>query len=102
VGLLLAKRVWLVRASAAELSERIQTACRGLFLGVEETPPGRLLLTTRGQPAIVLRRISPRVQLLILPRVTKSGKVALLCNWLAKTYPGPVPRIRLVLKRGES
>ena len=99
LALLLARRVWLVRATAEELRKQIETVCRGLFLGVQEPKPGRLQLSTRGEPALRLRKLVSRVQVLVLCRVAGPGKVALLCSWLAKNYPGPVPRIRIVLKR---
>ncbi len=93
-------RVWLVRATAEELRKQIQTACQGLFLDVQEPRPGRLQLAVRGQPTVHLRRLAPRVQLLVLCRVTGPGKAALLCTWLMKQLPGPVPRLRIVLKGG--
>ncbi len=99
VALLSAKRIWLVRATAEELREQIETVCRGLFLGVHEPRPGRLLLSAQGEPALRLRKLVSRVQVLVLCRVAGPGKVALLCSWLAKNYPGPVPRIRIVLQR---
>jgi hypothetical protein len=95
-------RVWLVRATAAELHEQIQTACRGLFLGVAEDQAGRLELAAVGKPALEMRKLTPRVQLLELCPVAGPGKVALLCDWLAKQYPGPVPRLRFTLKGGAS
>jgi hypothetical protein len=101
VALILGWRVWLVRATADELREQIQTACRGLFLGVQEVQ-GRLQLATPGKPSIRLRRLASRMLLMVLCRVTGSGKVALLCSWLAKQYPGPVPRLRIILKGGTS
>jgi hypothetical protein len=102
VALVLARRVWLVRSSAEELREQIQTACRGLFLSVQAAQAGRLQLMVQGQPTLLLRRLAPRVQLLVLCRVAGPGKVALLCQWLAKQYPGPVPRLRIALKGGAS
>jgi hypothetical protein len=102
LALLAARRVWLVRETAETLREQIQTVCRGLFLAVQEARPGRLQLAARGEPALRLRRLTPRVQLLVLCRVAGPGKVALLCDWLAKQYPGPVPRVRIVLKGGDS
>jgi hypothetical protein len=102
ITLILARHVWLVRATADELSEQIQTACRGLFLGVREAQAGRLRLAAPGEPTLRLRRLGARVQLMVLCRVPGSGKVALLCSWLAKQYPGPVPRLHIVLKGGDS
>ena len=102
IAFVLSRRVWLVRATGEELRERIQAACRGLFLGVQEAQAGRLQLAAQGKPALRLRRLASRVQLLVLCRGAGSRKVALLCSWLAKQYPGPVPRLRITLKGGAS
>ncbi len=100
VSLGLARRVWLVRATAEDLRRQIETACRGLFLQVEEKQPGRLTLTARGDAVLGVRQLTAGVQWLVLCRPPGSGKVALLCAWLSKQYPGPVPRVRFVLKGG--
>jgi hypothetical protein len=100
-ALLLGRRVWLVRATAGEFREQILTACRGLFLGVHEGE-GRYRLAATDGPALRLWTLAARLQLLVLCRVTGPGKVALLCGWLAKQYPGPVPRLRITLKRRTS
>src|SRR4051812_26471285 len=47
LALVLARRVWLVRATGPELREGVQAACRGLFLGVEEVSSGRLRLSAQ-------------------------------------------------------
>jgi hypothetical protein len=101
VVFILGGRVWLVRSTAGELREQIQTACRGLFLGVKEVQGG-LQLATQGNPGIRLWKLAAHVQLMVLYRVAGPGKVALLRSWLAKQYPGPVPRLRIVLKGGDS
>jgi hypothetical protein len=98
----LAPRAWLVRATGEELREQIQTACRGLFLGLEEAQAGRLRLAAPGNPTIGLWRLAARVQLMVLCRAPGPGKIALLCGWLANQYPGPVPRLRIILKGGAS
>lgn len=100
--LVLARRIWLVRTTAEELRERIRSVCRGLFLGVREAPAGRLQLASQVNLVLRLRRLAPRLQLLVLCPTAESGKVALLCGWLAKQYPGPVPRLRITLKGGAS
>lgn len=102
IVLLSARRVWLVRATGEELREQIQIACRGLFLGVQEDRANRLQLAAPAQPAFLLRKLAPRVQLMVLCRAAGSSKVAILCRWLAKQYPGPVPRLRIILKGGAS
>jgi hypothetical protein len=99
-GLALLRRVWLVRSGGEELRRHIQTACRGLFLEVQEPQPGRLRLTARGEHWLRLIPLTGRLQLLVLCRARGSGKVPLLLNWLSRQYPGPVPRIRIVLKGG--
>jgi hypothetical protein len=100
LALRLGARVWLVREEAATLRQQIETACRGLFLGCTEAQPGHLLLTAKaGTWPLRIVRISPRLQLVRVPHVAGPGKAALLVHWLAKQYPGPVPRIRVVLKK---
>jgi hypothetical protein len=99
VGLFLARRVWLVRTTREELRTQIETACRGLFLGVQEPRPGRLQLTGQQEPALRLWSLAARIQVLMLCPVAGPGKVALLCSWLAKQYPGPVPRMQIVFNR---
>lgn len=102
VVLMLARRVWLVRDTAEGLRGQIQTVARGLFLGVAEVKPGRLELAAREKPVLRLRSLTSRVQVLVLCRVSEPGKVALLCDWLTKQYPGPIPPVRIVLKGGGS
>jgi hypothetical protein len=100
LALRLGARLWLVRAEAETLRQQIQTACRGLFLGYTEDVPGHFLLTAKaGTWPLRIMRISQRLQLVRVPHVAGSGKAALLVHWLAKQYPGPVPRIRVVLKK---
>jgi hypothetical protein len=95
-------RSWLVRATAEELRDQVEIACRGLFLGIKEPRAGRIQLAAPGEPTLHLRNLAPRVQLLTLVRMTGSGKTALLHSWLAKQYPGPVPRLQIVLNGGDS
>jgi hypothetical protein len=100
LALRLGARAWLVRAEAETLRLQIQTACRGLFLGCAEAEPGRVHLTAKaGSWQLRIMRISQRLQLVCLPHVAGPGKAALLVHWLSKQYPGPVPRIRVVLKK---
>jgi hypothetical protein len=102
VALVLAWRVWLVRATEDELRAQIQLTCQGLFLGVQEPQACRLQLAVQGKPTLHLKKLASRVTLLVRCRAEGSGKVALLCRWLAKQYPGPVPRLRISLKGGAS
>lgn len=102
LALALARRVWLVRASAEDLQGQMETAFRGLFLAVREPLPGRFHLASSDKPILRLRRLAPRVQLLIRYGTAGPGKVALFYRWLEKQYPGPVPRLRIVLKGDDS
>jgi hypothetical protein len=94
------RRAWLLQASEEDLRRQIVNTCRGLFLECQEDPPGRFLLTAREHVwPLRIRGVSDRIQLLILPQPAARGKAALLIQWLAKQYPGPIPRLRRVLKR---
>jgi hypothetical protein len=92
-------RVWIVRTTATDVRERIETACRGLFLKIEEPADGRYRLTV-GEQSVDLRlmTIGKRFQCVLLPSAGAHGKLSLLVDWLAKQYPGPVPPVRIVLK----
>jgi hypothetical protein len=94
----LAGRTWLLRTEEATLREQLQAACAGLFLDSAEPRPGVLELSARGA-AVRLRwlRLGPRLLLVLVPRVRQPGKLFLLFEWLSKQYPGPIPRIRIVL-----
>ena len=103
VGLGLRHPIWLARVVREELSQQIWTACRGLFLTCEEPAPGRFLLTAKdGTWQLRTWSLSRRVQVVCLPRPAGPSKVSLLVQWLSKQYPGPVPRVRIVLTRSAS
>lgn len=98
----LAGRVWLLRSPADEFRQQLETACRGLFLKLEEARPGQVSLTASGRTASLgLRQLTANLQVLVLPQPGGMGKVALLVQWLSKQYPGPVPKVRIVLTRSE-
>jgi len=46
-----------------------------------------------------VRPLGRRFVLVRLPRAGGQKKVALLVQWFGKQYPGPVPRVRIVLQR---
>jgi hypothetical protein len=100
VALWSAGRVWVLRAEAAVLREQIQTACRGLFLELAESKPGLFLLTAKANtwPLRVIG-LGRRLQLVVVPRVAGPSKAGLLVHWLSMQYPGPVPRIHIVLRK---
>lgn len=98
----LGRRAWLVRAAAEEFREQVRAGCRGLFLGCEEPLLDFFVLTAKeGSGPLHLLRVSRRIQLVFLPCPLGRGKVALFVHWLSKQYPGPVPRVRIILHRSE-
>jgi len=102
VGFGLARRVWLVNVTAEEFREQVQMSCRGLFLPCAEAAPGHFLLTAKeGSWPLRLRRLSRRMQLVVGPCPGGRGKATLFVHWLSKQYPGPMPRVRIILKRSE-
>ena len=102
-GLWLGARTWLLRATAEDVREQIETGCRGLFLVCAEPERGRFVLTAKGTTTqLRMRSLGRRMMCLRVPRLAGQRKVELLIQWLSKQYPGPVPRITIVLKRSES
>lgn len=98
-ALCLGYRVWVVRATREALGEQVRSACRGLFLDCAGEGPGTFVLRhkeTAGRLRVV--SLSHHWQVLLLPGGA-SAKVALLVSWLGRQYPGPIPRVRIVLKR---
>jgi hypothetical protein len=99
VALLPLGRTWLLREEAATLRQRLHEASGGLFLPYTESEPGRLVFTAKGASwRLRLGAVSRWSQLVVLPPAP-TGKMALLVHWLSKQYPGPVPRVRIVLRR---
>jgi hypothetical protein len=100
VGLLLCGRTWLFRTDSQTLRKNLQGACTGLFLNCAEPQPGRFQFTAKAETwRLHMIGITHGVQLVVLPRVVGPGKVTLLVQWLSKEYPGPVPRVHIVLKK---
>jgi hypothetical protein len=59
-------------------------------------------LTTKGNTQLLRSvRLSQRWTFVVLPRRRGRDKISLLIGWLEKQYPGPIPRLRIVLKRSE-
>ena len=89
---------WLIRASPDEFRRRLDDACRGLHLEYRESVAGCLDLVEREQiHRLRIAAVSRACVLIRLPRAARPSKVALLVDWLAKQYPGPVPRIHIHL-----
>lgn len=100
--LVLGRRVWIVNAREADLRQQVEAACRGLFLSCDEAAKGQFLIIARGNSCVLrVWSLMPRTQLVLLPPLACHKKVALLVRWLSKQYPGPLPRVCVVLKRRE-
>jgi hypothetical protein len=92
--------LWLVRADVAAVVAQIAAGCDGLFIQ-QVREPGGVRLAARGvESHIRLGTLGPRLTWMVLPRPRARGKVTLLVNWLANQYPGPFPRPRIRLQRG--
>ena len=91
--------VWLIRASTGEVKACLEHGCRSLLLAPEWPTPRRFVLTVRGVEFAGGLADFGRFSLFWFPAPGKRGKPRLLVNWLAKQYPGPFPRPRIVLKR---
>jgi hypothetical protein len=104
VGLscLLARRVWLVRASIEEFRAVVADGCSGLFIAWQESKPGCFVLSAKeGIWQTRLVRLSTRMQFAVVRPPVGQGKLALFVLWLSKQYPGPVPKIHIVLHRSQ-
>ena len=104
IGLLVSRRqmdrAWLVRIPAGDVGRRIATGCHRLFLEYEEQADGRFVFTAGGTTSqLRLFAIGKRLQLILLPPSNGHAKVTLLASWLAKQFPGPVPRIKIVFRK---
>ena len=99
---LLARRVWLVRASVEEFRVRVDDGCSGLFIAWQEPTPGSFVLSAKdGTWQTRLVRLSARLQFALVRPPLGHGKLALFVQWLSKQYPGPVPMIRVILHRSQ-
>jgi hypothetical protein len=92
------QRIWLIHADHSEFRQRLDDACRGLRLEYREVAPGKLDLVERQQVhRLRVGFLLTACVLIQLPRAARPSKVALLVDWLAKQYPGPIPRIHIHL-----
>jgi hypothetical protein len=100
VVVVLARRAWVLRTDAATLRQQMADASRGLFLPCTETEPGCLVFTAKGASwRLRFTELGKRFQLLVLPDSPGTGKMGLLVQWVSKQYPGPIPRVRINLKK---
>ena len=90
-------RLW-IGGVAADSCSRCD-GLSGLFLPCEEHEKTFRLGQHEAAQILTFVSLSRNWQLLWLPKQGGSAKVVLLLDWLGKQYPGPIPRICLVLKR---
>jgi len=93
------RRLWIVRVTADSLCEQVRWACKGLFLPCAEGESTFRLGKSAESQTLAFVSIARNWQILVLPKRGGSAKMALFLNWLSKQYPGPLPRIRFVLKK---
>ena len=93
-------RITLVRLAAKEFQELVQTGSARLLLQCEIISSRELVLTGRNRTASIHSfSVAPRILLVLTPTVRSTDKITLLLQWLPKVMPGPLPRIRIALKR---
>jgi hypothetical protein len=93
-------RPFFVHAPEASVRAEIDEACRRLFIQKEEPKPGELRLTAKGTTLVVwVMPQGRRSAMIFLPRTKGDGKLRLFFDWLAKRYPGPIPRLRVDLSK---
>lgn len=93
-------RIWFVRLSPTDYFDLAISACGGLFLPCVQSKPEELTLES-GTRKEALRVFSLTSKLLLtrVPPLNPRDKITLLVHWLGKTLPGPLPRIKIKLKR---
>lgn len=92
-------RISLVRLTTDQYQALVQTGSARLLLTCETTESSHLTLTGRTRTASIhLYPIAPRILIAVTPTVHFQDKITLLVHWLPKVLPGPLPRLRIVLK----
>ena len=93
-------RVWLVRLSTKDYFDLVTSACGRLLLSSSQPKPNQLMLEcgTRKE-AIRAFPLTSKLFVTRVPPLNPRDKITLLAHWLGKTLPGPLPRIKIKLKR---
>jgi hypothetical protein len=95
-------RPFFIHSPEGAVRAEVEEACRRLFIQKEEPRPGEVRLTAKGTTAVLWLMPQGRSSAVIfLPRTKGDGKLRLFFDWLAKRYPGPIPRIRVDLTGGK-
>ena len=89
----------LLRISENQYRELVETGSKGLMLSCQAHQPRQIILEGRSRTSsIQVICLTRRMLVTILPRAVPRDKITLLLQWLPKVLPGPLPRIRVVLK----
>ena len=102
LGLLLwsLPRTWFVRLAAADYIDLTTSACGRLLLPSSQTKPREITLESRTRNAVIyIYRLTPKLLVTRLPSPKPHDKITLLVHWLGKALPGPLPRLKIKLKR---
>ncbi len=96
-------QIFLVRLGADQFQELVHTGSTRLLLACETTGSRHLTLTGRTRTASIRSfPVAPRILIAVMPAAHLRDKITLLVQWLPKVLPGPLPRIRIALKRKTS
>ena len=90
----------LVRISHDGYLDLVRSGSKRLLLRIDEDNANRIVLIERQRTETLrVTRLSRRVLFARLPSVKSHDKITLLVRWLLKSFHGPLPRVRIVLKK---
>ena len=93
-------RVSLVRLTTDQYQALVQTGSARLLLTCDITESRHPDLKDRTRTASIhLYPIAPHILLAVTPPTHIQDKITLLVQWLPKVLPGPLPRLRIALKK---
>jgi hypothetical protein len=94
------RRIWFVRLSTADYMDLATSASGRLLLPSSQSKPHEMTLESRTRKEVIrVFPLTPRLLVTRLPSLKPRDKITLLVCWLGKVLPGPLPRIKIVLKR---
>ena len=89
-----------MRLATDQFQELVHTGSARLMLACETTSSRHVNLTGRTRSASIRSfPVAPRILIAVMPAAHPRDKITLLIRWLPKVLPGPLPRIRIVLKQ---
>jgi hypothetical protein len=96
-------QIFLVRLATDQFQELVHTGSARLLLACETTGSRHVSLTGRTRSASIRSfPVAPRILIAVMPAAHPRDKITLLIRWLPKVLPGPLPRLRIVLKKKSS